>query len=276
MVAGCSRCGGNGYVTVARVEHAEAEVCGCNSLCRHCNGEGYVHVEDERGYVFAKKCRCQALISRVERFNQAHLPALYHDKLLEYFEPIGGNQREVRYHAFKFRKEFDVGSRGILYWGGPGVGKTHLMAAMIRYLTLELGIRCRFVDFFHLVTDLHRQWKSGKSGASLIEPVIEMPVLAIDELGKGRTSDWTLDLLDEIISKRYNRRLTTFFTTNLTVKVDPRASIVPPMPADKAALSESLDERVGPRIHSRILEMCEVINIYGPDYRMQTNSEGGR
>jgi len=268
METGCERCGGNHYVTYAEGELARARVCECAAACEKCGGDGYQHVENERGYVFAVKCDCQSLITRVERFNDARLPALFHNKLLEGYKRLGGNQQEVYYHGFRFRKEFSEGERGILYWGGPGVGKTHLMSAMIRYFTLETGLRCRFVDFFHLVSDLYRQWKEGGSGASLVSPLTEVPVLAIDELGKRRASDWSLDVLDEIISKRYNRRLTTFFTTNLLVDTKNAQSPVPEGPVNELVM-ETLDERVGPRVTSRIMEMFAVINVYGPDYRTQ-------
>lgn len=267
---GCDRCERNCYVTCANGDLARAKVCDCSANCILCRDEGYRHVTNERGYSYAVPCSCQSLRQRVARFNEARLPALFHDKLLEYYQPRGGNQTEVRYHAFHFRKSFDEGRRGILYWGGPGVGKTHLMAAMIRYLTLEVGLKCRFIDFFHLVSDLYRQFKEGMSGAQLVNPLVDVPVLAIDELGKGRSSDWTLDVLDEIISKRYNRHLTTFFTTNLKVETQTKSQpAVPTAPAAIDVVSETLEERVGPRISSRIMEMCEVINVYGPDHRVQ-------
>ena len=79
-----------------------------------------------------------------------------------------------------------------------------------------------------------------------------IPVLAVDELGKNRGTDWETGVLDELISKRYNANRTTLFTTNLT-------------PVGQAR--DSLRDRVGERIYSRIVEMCSFELLEGEDYR---------
>ena len=83
--------------------------------------------------------------------------------------------------------------------------------------------------------------------------------MVIDELGKGRGSDWELSVLDELISKRYNAKRTTMFTTNYGIEG--------PAKTGDSPASESLVERVGVRIHSRLMEMCQPIRLVGRDQR---------
>ena len=89
----------------------------------------------------------------------------------------------------------------------------------------------------------------------MLLPLIETEVLVIDELGKGRSSDWELNILDQLISKRYNASKITLITTNYVSKEY--------MKEDQ----ETLEARVGDRIASRLHEMCEFIYIEGQDHR---------
>ena len=69
--------------------------------------------------------------------------------------------------------------------GDVGRGKTHLMVAMIRELIFRHGIPCRFIEFSRLLSMLKEGYSSGRSDAPLLSDLSEIPVLAIDELGKG-------------------------------------------------------------------------------------------
>jgi DNA replication protein DnaC len=78
--------------------------------------------------------------------------------------------------------------------------------------------------------------------------------------------------LDQIISRRYDAGLTTFVTSNFgpqsaenltqnNTRSD--AQLV------KMARHESLNERVGGRIYSRLMEMCKPLVIDGQDMRLE-------
>ena len=52
-----------------------------------------------------------------------------------------------------------------------------------------------------------------KSGGEIIQPLSEVEVLAIDELGRGRGSAFELETMDELIARRYNAGRVTLFGT---------------------------------------------------------------
>ena len=72
----------------------------------------------------------------------------------------------------------------------------------------------RFVAFSRLLSIC-----SGRATAKVnrplrvLEPLIEVDILAIDELGKGRSTDWEMQVIDEIVSRRYNSMKSIIGTT---------------------------------------------------------------
>ncbi len=85
-------------------------------------------------------------------------------------------------------------------------------------------------------------------------------MLVIDELGKGRSNEWELNILDQLISKRYNASRMTLITTNYVTREIAKAT---------GNSDEILEVRVGERIASRLFEMCELIHLEGRDYRKE-------
>lgn len=279
--AACPACDRSRYLIETDRDFTKAKRCGeCFDICPACEGQSYTYIRDERGYEIARQCPvCGALNRRIEAFNDASIPRRHCDANLENFEtsrrgPDGtkgapiGNLNRVRFQLYNWVKGFSPGEQGFLLHGNVGTGKTHLLAGTIRHLTLEKGISARFVEFTHLLSEIRQQFDQGRGEASILAPLIEHPVLAIDELGKGRNTEWQLSIIDEIISKRYNRSLTTLFTTNYPLDKDE----IPTGDAStakfqRAASAATLRQRVGERVYSRLFDMTEFIAIEAPDYR---------
>ncbi len=249
----CPKCLGLGYVVKGEGEFAQAEVCDCSKHCEICGDLGYL-IEFKDNYPVAKKCQCTFLKDRIKSFNNAKIPARYALKTIEHYNPQTRLQRDVKDYLLRYRDEFLKGAKGVLLYGGTGVGKTHLVVGLIRYLTLERGFSARFVEFFHLLQEIKAAFSEGLSEADILKPLVLPDILVIDELGKGRGSEWERDVLDSLISDRYNAGKTIFATTNFSVD-----------PADP----NGLHERVGKRVMSRLWEMCEFFQVDGPDYRVR-------
>ena len=157
--------------------------------------------------------------------------------------------------------------RGLLFMGGPGLGKTHIVVSILKQLILEEGVDGKFVDFFQLLSDIRYGYSNDESEKFLIEPYLEARILIIDELAKGRNNEWEQTILDQFISSRYNAAdKITLFTTNYTDQA------IPSDINDRATYfhKQSLAEKVGERVFSRLVQMCEFIKMEGDDYRTKT------
>ena len=161
-------------------------------------------------------------------------------------------------------------SQGLIFMGEPGLGKTHLAVSIIKELILKHGVECKFVDFFELLRDIRHGYGEDISEGEFINPYVGVKVLVIDELAKGRNTDWELTILDHFISTRYNDDdKVTIVTTNFKDKLDNETG---QEDYKKGGLSSAsarynLEEKIGPRIFSRLLEMCKKVHLQGKDFR---------
>lgn len=249
----CPTCANDYILLQGGRDHIRAKRCTCQTPCPICNDVGFTFREDERGYQVADACHCQELDRRITIIDRANLPGRYAKTTFQTYAPNDVSQRNARVAAYRFANEFIPGQPGLMFYGECGVGKTHLMVAVLRHLVVKQGVRVKFVEFVHLLADLRAGFGQGRNPNDLMEPLVQVPVLAVDELGKGRSTEWALNVLDELISKRYNAGRTTLFTSNY-------------YPKNKEG-RPALVDRVGERIYSRLQEMCTSHLINGEDYR---------
>lgn len=244
--------------SLAVARHAAVEL----RACKHCDGLGYISAVDERGYRTVRPCAGIIREARIERFNHARIPARYHAASLESFTLRAPGHAPVLSALTHYTEGFAPGQKGRCFSGGVGIGKTHLLVGVLRYLTLEKGIPCRYVEFTHLLAELRRSYSENRSESEILGPLAEVPVLAIDELGKGRCNEFELRIVDELISRRYNdSSLTTLFATNYYPSAVLRSR-------SEGGQVESLADRIGERSESRIYELCEFIFLDGSDQRL--------
>jgi len=229
------------------------------SSCVYCFGSG-MEVVAGKG---ARRCRCREQGGRTKMLEGARIPRRYDGcSLHNYFPaPNNGTQLKAFNYAFRLVREYPAVDRGLLFMGTVGVGKTHLSVAILRGL-MEKGVPCLFYEFGSLLKEIQDSYNkiSHTSELRLLAPVYQAEVLVLDELGASKPTDWVRDTMMQIIGTRYNDKKLTIFTTNY-------------LDARRAAADETLEDRVGVRLRSRLFEMCKTVHIEGEDYRRRYDSQ---
>jgi DNA replication protein DnaC len=232
-----------------------------SQVCQFCFGSGMEIIADKG----ARRCRCRTH-SHVERLLEgARIPRRYGQCSLQNYYPQPGKFFSIQSNAFRFAytlaRQYPAVDRGLLLMGPVGVGKTHLSVAIIRDLIEKKGTPCLFYEFGSLLKEIQNSYNpiSQTSELKVLAPVFDAEVLVLDELGASKPTDWVRDTMMQIINNRYNDKKLTIFTTNY---FDGR----------RTERDETLEDRVGVRLRSRLHEMCKTVSIEGEDFRRKFDS----
>lgn len=208
-------------------------------------------------------CGCQADLRRRQRISAASIPRRYAHCTLEAFaeKSIVLKNAKARVQEFVDLWPATDEGRGLLLMGGCGVGKTHLaVAALIDVINSDKPGRLLFSNFQDLIQEIQASFDSDEapSKSELLRPLLEADLLVLDELGSQKPTTFVQDILYYVINTRYNEERTTIFTTNYF-----------DTPSD--AKEETLGQRIGNRLRSRLYEMAHLVKFDGAgDHRRNT------
>ena len=168
-------------------------------------------------------------------------------------------------NSIQFVETFPEVRRGLLFSGPCGVGKTHLAVAVLKDLVLEKQVSARFVDETELLRRLQYSYgpDSPETEREVLRPLYSVELLVWDDLGAGRPTEWVAETIRTILNYRYTRQKQIVLTTNLPLQ--PAGSRY----AENMGREMNLAERIGAPLYSRIMEMCQVVEMDGDDYRKQ-------
>ena len=245
------------------------------AVCPLCEGTGWksVSVGSERRVT---RCDCRLQARSQTLLAAARIPRRYEHCELSNFDFDGPHRQlfPARMAACKFVEEYPAENNpGLLLIGSIGVGKTHLAVGILKALVQGRGTACLFYDYRELLKQIQNSYNSSVKITELdvLRPVFEAEVLVLDELGAVKPTDWVWDTVSLILNSRYNEKRTTIITTNFDDR--PAAAVAGPR---GAAREETLGDRIGERMRSRLHEMCRIIKMEGADFRQTLRSASFR
>ena len=285
----CPICSGTGWRLVERVEASEP----AERVVERAHARPGASVASPK-LTWAVPCDCTGNNRTAQALARARIPRRYEHCDFENFDTglwedqVSSPQApawdrslaQAKVVVEAFAKNYPAASEtGLLLMGSCGVGKTHLAVATLRQL-MERGHGARFYDYRELLKELQASYDPNHpvSEMSVLEPVLECEILLIDDLGASKPSPWALETIGHILNKRYNEKRVTLLTTNY---LDTAEAQAPPsllrMPSGQAvapAREETLTDRLGQRVRSRLYEMCRTVEIASPDYRREIRQAG--
>lgn len=174
-------------------------------------------------------------------FIEGKIPPRYKDVDIEAVDP------KIREWTFGPHKD----GKGLYLYGPTGTGKTHAAYAIYRIL-MENRVASRIVNSAVMLQDIKDDFKYGAKDPyyqSKFDSWVDFNgVLLIDDLGAEKITDWVLETFYTLINTRYENKRTTILTSNYNV--------------------EEIAARLGDRIASRMVEMCDVMKLDGNDRRL--------
>jgi DNA replication protein DnaC len=224
------------------------------------------------GVRVARVCACQQAARSGHRVAAARIPKRYEHCILESFDTVFPGADSSLRKSLRTAREFvdkypvDTGGRGLLLTGSIGTGKTHLAVGLLLALVVERGAQALFCDYRELLKQIQHSYNAQVNSTELdvLKPVFEAEVLVLDELGAQKPTDWVWDTVALILNTRYNDKRTTIITTNYP-DLPPAGSGL--SATQRATREETLGDRIGERMRSRLAEMCVRVEMSGADFR---------
>lgn len=138
---------------------------------------------------------------------------------------------------------------GYVLMGPVGTGKS-FFAGCIANALMEQGVSVMMTNFSGILNELTKPYADKNE---FINGLVSYPLLIIDDLGIERNSEFALEMIYNVVDRRYCMKLPLIVTTNLSYQDMTR---------------KDLDVQ-HQRIYSRLMDMCLPIIYTGKDQRMQ-------
>jgi len=150
----------------------------------------------------------------------------------------------------RYAEQFDgAGSKSLMFWGGTGLGKTHLSLAIADQI-VHRGYLVIYASAPHLMGKLEReQFNQDTTNGEYRQLILGCDLLIIDDLGAEFSTRFTTAAVYDIINARLTHRRPMIINTNLDM--------------------QSLRGRYEERIASRLQGYFEPVRFSGPDIRLK-------
>jgi DNA replication protein DnaC len=220
-----------------------------------CDGSGWILGPED----VARPCECREgrMKRRRARGVASAIPRKYQGVSLDR-PPVSEMARDPRrapvYGAVKefieaIDERLDEGE-GVWLMGDVGTGKTTL-AMLVSKAAVEARRAVAVYSLPRLLARVRRTYDADAGEQSYLEffeRLTSVDLLHIDDLGAEKRSDWVLEQLYAIVNERYEAQRSMVVTTNLD--------------------QEALEEQIGPRTVSRLVEICgDPLPLFGEDLR---------
>ncbi|MDA1029697.1 MAG: DnaA/Hda family protein [Bacteroidetes bacterium] len=166
---------------------------------------------------------------------------------------MAGDEKEQEFNALM--ESVVKSKRGVFLYGKQGVGKSVMMAQMLKALA-EKSPSVKYITAIDLVMEIQSRYsKTGESALDYIKKVRTVYALGIDDFS-NECIQWTNDrkeLMFALIDYREQNGLLTFMTSNKTTSM--------------------IEKLIGRSLASRLYGMMDEVELVGSDRRIQAGEK---
>ncbi|MBQ9161953.1 MAG: ATP-binding protein [Clostridia bacterium] len=214
----------------------------------------------DSGFVDCKMCHCMRAKMIEAGYMQSGLAQLMNEQSFDNFSlDFYKSSPEIHKHMNRiftitksYAENFVSGKSGsMVFFGGTGLGKTHLSSAIARTVIAK-GCDVFYTTAVGCLGDFeYQRFGNSTSGdeSGDTSRYFDCDLLIIDDMGTEVNNQFTTSVLYNIINTRLSRRLATIISTNLS--------------------QDEFRRRYWDRITSRVLGEYTVLPFVGTDIRAQ-------
>ena len=232
----CIRCGGSRQCRIEFMEKIKVVPCLCDCMAAQRDKE-----EKERKQ---REHMAKVMSNRAVGFPDRDLQSCTFDADDGATPAITKAMRIYVENFPRLRKD----GKGLLLYGNVGTGKTFLAACVVNAL-IDKGYPCLMTNFSRLNNKISGMW-DGKQ--EYIDSLSDFALVAIDDLGVERDSEYMNEQVTTIIDSLYRAKVPMIITSNYTPK----------------QLTEVQDIRKR-RVFDRMLERLHPVKVDGESRRKQ-------
>ena len=195
--------------TKRKAERANAEIGSLNKQdglnCDICHNKGFIYVPSADGLILeTKPCECMKKRKSIRYIKNSGMGDLLNYRIGNFVDTEDW-QKYVKSIALDYVKN-DT-KCWFTFLGHSGIGKTMICSAIANHYLNHKGIETKYIiwnDFIDEVKDFD---------SDVFQETKAVPVLYIDDLLKGKVTDWQREVFFKLINYRYNNKLITIISS---------------------------------------------------------------
>ena len=223
----CPYCGQNQYY--AGYYHGNGKVqwylntvdavipCKCDGMTRHIEKQRELYRQEREKELKEKQERELKRRIEINRRN-CGMPAKYKRRTFDAFKVNSENDyafRVSKAYADRFEEIRTHEQNGLIISGPVGTGKTHLAASVANAL-LNVGQKVICMPSIDLLAAIRATYKENGNDEEIINEFKTADLLIIDDLGKEKATEWSVQMIYSIVNSRYENEKPMIITTNYT------------------------------------------------------------
>lgn len=197
------------------------QINGESTVCPKCGGSMWITWVDEQGCDMARRCECFEPTMAKRRIARSGISEPFRAKGFKNFDTRGIARLEKAYticvdYCKNYQDFKESRHNSILLLGQVGCGKTHLALASANALLDYQKIRVIYMPYREMITRLKQNITDEDAYNKTIDELKTAPMLVIDDLLKGKTTESDINILFEIVNYRYVCNLPMIVTSEKT------------------------------------------------------------
>lgn len=165
----------------------------------------------------AVPCKCKDKVESLEKLRKCGLEEEFKEKTFDNYKVTNRYQLEAKAKVIDYCKNFKTTNASLIITGRPGVGKTHLAAAVMTNL-ISQNVGCKYELYTTMLINLKQSVMDEANFIREMDKYKVPTVLFLDDFLKGKPTDADLKYIFEIVNERYLKKKPMIISTEMSIR----------------------------------------------------------